>query len=560
MDLANFNPTSLGEAVTGVAVKGVGSILSSFPISIIGAITQMVIGLALPSDPRASCVVPVLTGKEIKSFKVDDKASDKYNTLLKLVTDYAKLHNKDTKKGDVVDAIKGVFSVCKELPIEDDSVLGRRNFIWGAFGTLGLNYFAEMLAADTADNKPSKFKNWIAGPGGKLLKTLAPAVAVCTAINPCTTDYLFAFLGVSVTVPVWGMPPATVNIKDAGITALGWSSGGHLVKSFTAWDPFELYPPFGDAPSFSPQKYTQNGNFLLQAKAEIELMVGLRMSDLVKSGKWAQKMPNLTLSLITETTGVYVWGSDARGWQILISGKSKPPRFEIMGLIKIPALIFPAIGPTGLIGYESTVFVSSREGPGGFYNVVIKYNAGVRLADILDNISILGPILKERMDSNDDKPVSATSGIEVSCANLRSHSACLFGITYIVPTHVQQNVAIISYRIAVCVRTSRMHKHALARIQVHVYAANGNGFGFAISAGVDVTDGMAGLVGKIPGLKGISKGVKVNLGITYIRDSKGQWTLTVTANSVTSTRSFRGQWILGCDDMEAKLLRLSCDD
>lgn len=387
-------------------------------------------------------------------------------------------------------AVQNLFTACKGLPFEDGSVLGRRTFVWGAFGTMQLDFMAAALSTHRTLGR------WFSGAGAKLMKAL-PELAVCAAVNPCTGDFVFAMEGMGVSdIPIRGVtPPAYATIKEAGVKALGWSSGGNLGQDFTAWDPFELYAPFGDAPNFSPQTYKTSGKFLVQLEAKVEAGFGAPMKDYIPA--LSKAFPDLVVGVVSKLTGLVVWGSDARGWQLLLRGSTAPPALNILDLFTLPS---------GLVGYELTVHLNSRDGPRGHFNLVFKYDAAVRLAEVLKNISPFGEKLASLLDGDDANPVRASSGFEV-----------------------------------------------------HFAAMRGNGFGFAVSAGVGFTDGMAKLVSKIPGLDGLSSGANVNLGVTINRDAKGQWGLAVTAKAAAQGKSYGGVLYLPCLSFDAILLGLDCD-
>ena len=404
LDLANLNPANLGEAGVNVTVGAGGGILSVLPISIIATLTKLMVGAAVPGDARAGCAVPVLTGKEIKAFNGGDVNNEGLDFILR----YAQSRNSPISRGKVVEGIKNLFSVCKGLPFKGNSTLGRRSFVWGTFGTMQLG-----LAAEALGTHP-RLKKWFASGAGRAMARVmkaAPSLAVCAAINPCTSDYVFSMEGLAVEVPLPIVAPPGYA-KDAGVKAMGWSSKGNLAKDFTAWDPFELHVPFGDAQSFSPQTYRANGKFLVQLEAKFEVGFGAPMKFYIPS--LAKTLPKLTVGITTKLSGTLVWGSDAKGWQLLLRGSSGPPALNILDVFTLPY---------GLVGADTTLFLNSREsstdGTGGFFNIVFKYEAVVRLADVLKNISPFGESLVALLDSDDANPVRASSGFEVRIGPLR---------------------------------------------------------------------------------------------------------------------------------------------
>jgi hypothetical protein len=398
IDLANFNPQGLGEAVLGLSTAGVSSLFSLLPISLLAKLNQWMLGAAQPNDPRSECVVPVLSGGDIKAFEGGTVTNDFLDAVIRV----AKLKKKVANLTEVAKGVQNVFKSCKGLPIENNSVLLQRQFIWGAVGTMQVDIMLDVLT--------SEFK-WFQGKAGAALQKLMkwrPSLAVCAAVNPCKGDYLFALEGFDFTVQLPMKPPLFLLIEKAGITSIGWSSTRALVTKVTAWDPFELFVPFSAVATISKQTYTMEALFQLQMKASIGVTVTAAMSSYISNAKVLKAMPDLTIKITTDLTGRVAWGTGATGYQVLVQGEALPPTVTLADVLTLPVLT-----PGSLATQQLTLYVHQRSGDQGFTTVWLQYQAIIRFADILKRVQPFGKSLASILDGDDKAPIQLNGGFEV---------------------------------------------------------------------------------------------------------------------------------------------------
>jgi hypothetical protein len=249
--------------------------------------------------------------------------------------------------------------------------------------------------------------------------------AVCAAVNPCTGDYLFAFngFGGSFSIPI--EPPLTFLVEDAGVKSVGWSSGNGLQTTVSAWDPMDLYMPWGgDLTRMKAKSFLVPATFRIEVGAKLGIGLEAPMKNYVK--KLASGIGYLSINVMTEVTGLVAWGSSKSGSQLLIRGEAKPPSITLADIITIPAL-----GAAGALSQKLTLVAEKRTSVGsfgtrGFVNVWLQYEAYARLADILNNINPFGSALAALCDSDDSAPVQLSGAIEVRLFSCTQHcSICM---------------------------------------------------------------------------------------------------------------------------------------
>lgn len=81
---------------------------------------------------------------------------------------------------------------------------------------------------------------------------------------------------------------------------------------------------------------------------------------------------------------------------------------------------------------------------------------------------------------------------------------------------------------------------------MHFVAASNNGYHVAFKAGVLYSKGLANLVNRIPGFKGLTVGTNVDVGIIVTRNSDESWALTIKAYADAGGKSYGGVLILDC--------------
>ncbi|WIA44321.1 hypothetical protein OEZ86_007112 [Tetradesmus obliquus] len=396
IDLSRAHPDSIsGVSVRTTGTAGSNGLFSILPIGLLANINRFMFGVGKPGDPRTQCAVPVLSGAKLKAFKVNDVEQGFWEA----VSAAAKLTGLSILKSSFVNEIDNQgLGVCEKLPIETGSILAKRQFIlakrqfilakrqfilakrqfilakrqfilakrqfiWGALGTMQLQVVLDVLTA--------KYP-WFQSAPGKLLSKMFNAVdkfAVCAALNPCTSDYLFAFTGFGANFSFPLEPPLTFDIKDAGVNSIGWSSGNNLQTTVSAWDPLDLYSPYENVHSIPAQSYQVNAVFRIELGAKLGVGLKVPMADYVPS--LASKIEMLSVMVMTDVTGLVSWGSASSGTQLLIRGQSGPLYINLADIISIPTL-----GVASAFGQKLTLYGGTRSSNiinNGFVHVWLQF-------------------------------------------------------------------------------------------------------------------------------------------------------------------------------------------
>lgn len=291
IDLSTASPDSINNI--SVNAKGSTKIFSLLPISLLVNINRFMLGPGKPDDPRNLCGVPVLSGAELLALKVDDVDQEFYDAVVAA----SKIPGLQILKSTLISQVnKQVLGVCSKLPIEEASTLAKRQFIWGALGVMQLQ-----AALDAVYLKYP----WFQSTNGMWLQELLGAMedfAVCAAANPCTGDFLFAFNGLAGSFSIPIEPPLNLEVEDAGLKSIAWSSGDDLQTTVSAWDPLELHMPIAYVYSLSAQIFQVKASFRIEVGAKLGVSIKAPMVNYVKS--LAKIIDTLSVKVLIDFTGL----------------------------------------------------------------------------------------------------------------------------------------------------------------------------------------------------------------------------------------------------------------
>jgi hypothetical protein len=84
-------------------------------------------------------------------------------------------------------------------------------------------------------------------------------------------------------------------------------------------------------------------------------------------------------------------------------------------------------------------------------------------------------------------------------------------------------------------------------LQLHFVAIPADSYNVALKVGVAYSQGLANLVGQIPGLKGLAVGTVIDVGIIVTRHTNGGLDATLKAHANAGGKSYGGSLFLDCD-------------